>query len=39
VLARIYDDPGYLRRGLEQFRGYLDPAEGRAAQGTASGSR
>ena len=39
VLARIYDDPDYLRRGLEQFRRYLDPADGRAAQGTTSGSR
>jgi len=31
VLARIYDDPTYLRRGLEQFRRCLDRAEGRAA--------
>src|SRR5512144_1373667 len=29
VLARIYDDPTYLRRGLEQFRRYLNKAEGR----------
>ena len=26
VLARIYDDSGYLRRGLEQFRKNLDKA-------------
>jgi len=26
VLARIYDDPSYLRRGLKQFRKYLDRA-------------
>jgi TetR/AcrR family transcriptional repressor of nem operon len=31
VLARIYDDPTYLRRGLEQFRRCLDKAEGRGA--------
>jgi len=31
VLARIYDDPGYLRRGLEQFRRCLRKAEDRAA--------
>ena len=31
VLARIYDDPGYLRRGLEQFRRCLDNAERRGA--------
>ena len=32
VLARIYDDPAYLRRGLEHFRrGILDRREGRAA--------
>lgn len=29
VLARIYDDPAYLRRGLKQFRRYLDIAEAR----------
>lgn len=27
VLARIYDDPTYLRRGLEQFRSRLDNIE------------
>jgi TetR/AcrR family transcriptional regulator, transcriptional repressor for nem operon len=27
VLARIYDDPTYLRRGLDQFRRRLDIAE------------
>ncbi len=27
VLARIYDDPTYLRRGLEQFRSCLNNAE------------
>jgi TetR/AcrR family transcriptional repressor of nem operon len=26
VLARIYDDPAYLRRGIEQFRRCLDNA-------------
>jgi TetR/AcrR family transcriptional repressor of nem operon len=31
VLARIYDDPTYLRRGLEHFRGYLERAEDRGA--------
>jgi len=31
VLARIYDDPGYLRRSLDQFRRCLDKAEGRSA--------
>jgi TetR/AcrR family transcriptional repressor of nem operon len=31
VLARIYDDPTYLRRGLEQFRRCLDHAEVRGA--------
>ena len=31
VLARIYDDPAYLQRGLEQFRRCLNRAEGRAA--------
>ncbi len=31
VLARIYDDPAYLRRGIEQFRRCLDKAEGRGA--------
>jgi TetR/AcrR family transcriptional regulator, transcriptional repressor for nem operon len=31
VLTRIYDDPTYLRRGVEQFRRYLDKAEGRRA--------
>lgn len=31
VLARIYDDPAYLRRGLEQFRRCLNRDEGRAA--------
>jgi hypothetical protein len=31
VLARIYDDPAYLRRGLEQFRRCLNKAEGRGA--------
>jgi TetR/AcrR family transcriptional regulator, transcriptional repressor for nem operon len=36
VLARIYDDPTYLRRGLEQFRGCLNRAEGRTAQGMAA---
>jgi TetR/AcrR family transcriptional regulator, transcriptional repressor for nem operon len=36
VLARIYDDPAYLRRGIEHFRRCLDHADGRAAQGTAS---
>jgi TetR/AcrR family transcriptional repressor of nem operon len=29
VLARIYDDPGYLRRGLKQFQRYLDIAGAR----------
>jgi len=36
VLARIYDDPAYLRRGVEQFRRSLDKAKGRGAQVTAS---
>ena len=31
VLARIYGDPAYLRRGLEYFRSCLDPPEGRGA--------
>jgi TetR/AcrR family transcriptional repressor of nem operon len=31
VLARIYDDPSYLRRGLEQFRSCLDIAGVRGA--------
>ncbi len=31
VLARIYDDPAYLRRGIEQFRRCLNKAEGRGA--------
>ena len=31
VLARIYDDPTYLRRGLEQFRSYLNKTGGRGA--------
>jgi hypothetical protein len=31
VLARIYDDPTYLRRGLEQFRRCLDHAEVRGS--------
>lgn len=30
VLARIYDDPTYLRRGLEQFRSCLGNAQVRA---------
>jgi TetR/AcrR family transcriptional regulator, transcriptional repressor for nem operon len=30
VLARIYDDPTYLRAGPKQFQRYLDEAEGRA---------
>ena len=30
VLARIYDDPTYLRRGLEQFRSCLTKAGNRA---------
>jgi TetR/AcrR family transcriptional repressor of nem operon len=29
VLARIHDDPAYLRRGLKQFRTYLERARGR----------
>lgn len=29
VLARIYDDPGYLHRSLEQFRRCLDKGEAR----------
>ncbi|MEO5691581.1 MAG: TetR/AcrR family transcriptional regulator [Usitatibacter sp.] len=28
VLARIYDDPGYLKRGLKQFRRFLGKAGG-----------
>ena len=31
VLARIYDDPSYLRRGLEQFRSCLNNTEARGA--------
>jgi len=31
VLARIYDDPGYLQRGLEHFRRCLELAGGRRA--------
>jgi TetR/AcrR family transcriptional repressor of nem operon len=31
VLARIYDDPTYLRRGLEQFRSCLNHTEARGA--------
>jgi len=31
VLARIYDDPTYLRRGLERFRSCLANTEVRAA--------
>jgi TetR/AcrR family transcriptional repressor of nem operon len=31
VLARIYDDPTYLRRGLEQFRSCLSNADVRGA--------
>lgn len=31
VLARIYDDPTYLRRGLKQFRSCLGNADGRGA--------
>jgi AcrR family transcriptional regulator len=31
VLARIYGDPAYLRRGLEQFRSRLNRAEDRGA--------
>ncbi|GKS57959.1 TetR family transcriptional regulator [Nitrospira sp.] len=31
VLARIYDDPGYLRRGLEQFQRCLTKSGGREA--------
>jgi TetR/AcrR family transcriptional repressor of nem operon len=31
VLARIHGDPGYLRRGLEEFRRCLHKAEGRGA--------
>lgn len=31
VLARIYDDPAYLRRGLEQFRRCLPTADTRDA--------
>jgi TetR/AcrR family transcriptional repressor of nem operon len=31
VLARIYDDPAYLRRSLEQFRRCLHKADGRGA--------
>jgi TetR/AcrR family transcriptional repressor of nem operon len=30
VLARIYDDPTYLRRGVEQFRRCLGKADGRS---------
>jgi TetR/AcrR family transcriptional regulator, transcriptional repressor for nem operon len=29
MLARIYGDPTYLRRGLEQFQSYLDKTGGR----------
>ncbi len=29
VLARIYDDPKFLQRGIEQFKRYLNEAEGR----------
>ena len=36
VLARIYDDPAYLQRGLEQFRRCLNKAEGHRARRTAS---
>jgi TetR/AcrR family transcriptional repressor of nem operon len=32
VLARIYDDPTYLRRGLEQFRHCLNHSEDRGEQ-------
>jgi hypothetical protein len=28
VLARFYDDPAYLRRGLTQFRRCLEKPEG-----------
>jgi TetR/AcrR family transcriptional repressor of nem operon len=40
VLARIYDDPAYLRRGLEQFRSCLEntAAAGRAAPQRGAGS-
>jgi TetR/AcrR family transcriptional repressor of nem operon len=31
VLARIYDDPSYLRRGLERFRSSLGNTEARGA--------
>ena len=31
VLARIYDDPTYLRRGLERFRSSLGSTESRGA--------
>ena len=31
VLARIYDDPTYLRRGLEQFQRCLNNTEVRGA--------
>ena len=31
VLARIYDDPRYLKRGLKQFRRCLDKAQVRGA--------
>ena len=31
VLARIYDDPTYLRRGLEQFRRNLNTRDGRGS--------
>jgi TetR/AcrR family transcriptional repressor of nem operon len=31
VLARIYGDPAYLRRGIEQFRSRLNRAEDRGA--------
>jgi TetR/AcrR family transcriptional repressor of nem operon len=32
VLARIYDDPGHLQRGLDQFRRCLDTGGGRPAR-------
>src|SRR6185369_8181938 len=31
VLARIYDDPTYLRRGLERFRSELSKTQARGA--------
>jgi TetR/AcrR family transcriptional repressor of nem operon len=33
VLARIYDDPAYVRRGLTQFRRCLEKLEGRGKPG------